>query len=389
MEKLLHEREEDSLSRAWFRWFMQEIVSRLGETLHIDSARMYESDGARFLMDYSVGPRWSEQVGLAIPMTYRPVQLVLEHQVFVFDRSVEGQSEELEGRLGGLESAALRVDSVPQRILAFGLTPGWERDDLDFALNTLQNAIGLRVQVHGLRTDIDQAAEIQQSLLPQKFPDLPGFDIAARSIPAEKVGGDFYDFLDWHSESAVVAVGDASGHGLGAALLARDTVTGIRMGAERFLKITEIVRRLNRVISQSMLSSRFVSLFYADLESNGDVFYVNAGHPAPWLLREDDTQRLEVGGTIMGPLDSQTFRRGWAHIGHGDILVIATDGLIERMNTAGDMFDDEGIEGVVRSLKGKTAQEILDALFSAVKEFGGNKPWEDDTTAVVIVRSVN
>jgi sigma-B regulation protein RsbU (phosphoserine phosphatase) len=389
LEKLLHEREKDTLSRAWFNWLMGEIVSRLGDTLFIDSARTYESDGERFLIDYSVSPRWSEQVGLEVPLTYRPVQLVLEHQVFVFDSSVEGQSEELEGRLGGLESAAILVDSVPQRILAFGLKPGWERDDLDFALNTLQNAINLRVQVHGLQTDIEQAAEIQQSLLPTKFPELPGFDIAARSISAEKVGGDFYDFLDWNSESAVVAVGDASGHGLGAALLARDTVTGIRMGAERFLKITEIMRRLNRVISRSALSSRFVSLFYADLESNGDVFYVNAGHPAPWLLSDDETQRLEVGGTIMGPLDSQTFRRGWAHIGHGDVLIIATDGLIERMNVTGDMFEDEGIEAVARGLKGRTAEEILDGVFSAAKEFGGNRPWADDTTAVVIVRSVN
>jgi sigma-B regulation protein RsbU (phosphoserine phosphatase) len=368
---------------------MKEIVTRFGETLFIDSARMYESDGARFLIEYSVGPRWSEQVGMEVPLAYRPVQLVLEHQVFVFDRTVEGQSEEVEGRLGGLESAAIRIDSVPHRILAFGLVPGWERDDLDFALNTLQNAIDLRVQVHGLQTDIAQAAEIQQSLLPTEFPDLPGFDIAARSIPAETVGGDFYDFLESGPDGAVVAVGDASGHGLGAALLARDTVTGIRMGAEQYLKTTEIVRRLNRVISKSALSSRFVSLFYADMDSSGDVFYVNAGHPAAWLLKDDSTQRLEVGGTIMGPLDAQTFRRGWAHLSHGDVLIIATDGLIERINASGDMFDDEGIESVARALKGMTAAEILDGIFSAAKEFGGNKPWEDDTTAVVIVRSVD
>lgn len=388
LEKLLHEREEDSLSREWFHWLMEEIVSRVGDALYIDSARMYESDGGSFHIEHSVGPRGSEPVGMEVPLTYRPVQLVLEHQVFVFDRTVEGQSEELEGRLGGLESAAILVDSEPRRIMAFGLKPGWERDDLDFALNTLQNAIDLRVQVHGLETVIDQAAEIQQRLLPQKFPDLIGFDIAARSISAEKVGGDFYDFLEWGSENAVVAVGDASGHGLGAALLARDTVTGIRMGAERFLKITEIMRRLNRVISRSALSSRFVSLFYADLDVNGDVFYINAGHPPPWLLSEDHTQRLEVGGTIMGPIENQTFRRGWAHIGHGDVLVIATDGIIERTNAAGEMFDDERIEEVARKLKGGTAEEILDGIFTAAKEFGENKPWEDDTTAVVIVRSV-
>jgi len=387
LETLLHERPKDALSRAWFRWLLAEIVNRFGEALLIDSGRLYEGDQELFTIDHSVGLRARDTEGLTIPLTYRPLQLVLEHSVYIFDRTVEGQSLELEGRLGGLESAAMAVHSVPPRILAFGLLPGWQRDDLDFALNTVCNAIDLRVKVQGLQTDIEQAAEIQQSLLPEHPPKIPGFTIAALSIPAERVGGDFYDFLPSDAGSMVIAVGDASGHGLGAALLARDTVTGIRMGAERSLKVTEVIRRLNRVIARSALSSRFVSLFYADMESDGDIFYVNAGHPAPWLAEKEGMRRLEAGGTILGPVESQTFRRGWAYLEPGDTLLIATDGLIERTNAAGVMYGEERIGELVRELRGHPAEEILDTLFATAWKHGRNKAWEDDTTAVVVTRS--
>ncbi len=386
LERLLHEQQPDPLSQSWFRWLVDEIVARFGNALLIDSGRLYEEEFDGFRIVHGVGSRDPRSLGLGIPLDYRPLQLVLEHRVFIFDSTVEGQSAELEGRLGGPESVAVSVESVPRRVLAFGLRPGWQRDDLDFALHTLHNAIDLRVTVQGFQSDINQAAEIQQALLPQFPPEFPGFSIAARSIPAELVGGDFYDFGSSETDTLVIAVGDVSGHGLGAALLARDTVTGIRMGAERALKITEIVRRLNRVISRSALSSRFVSLFYADLESNGDLVYINAGHPAAWLVAPGGARRLETGGTILGPIKNQSFRRSWEHMEPGSTLAIVTDGFLERANAKGQMFGDEGVEGVLTKTLGRPAGEILDALFAEAKRFGKNKPWEDDTTAVVVAR---
>lgn len=387
LETLLHEPGPGTLSRAWFRWLMREIVTRFGEALLIDSGRLYEAQGPGYAIDYGVGTQDLGAVGLEIPLAYRPLQLVLEHGVYVFDTTVEGQSEELERKLGGLESAAITMQSIPRRIMAFGLRPGWQRDDLDFALNTIRNSIDLRITVQGLQTDIMQAAEIQQSLLPRTPPEMPGFTIAARSQPAEQVGGDFYDFIGSEGGTTVVALGDASGHGLGAALLARDSVTGIRMGAERSLKITEIIHRLNRVIARSALSSRFVSLFYADLEPDGDIFYVNAGHPPPWLAGPDGVSRLEVGGTILGPVKAQTFRRGFAHMNPGDTLVIVSDGLTERTDSLGVMFGEEGIEALATRHRGEPAERVLDAIFTASFRHGGEHPWEDDTTAVVVTRN--
>ena len=271
-------------------------------------------------------------------------------------------------------------------MLAFGLRSGWERDHLDFAFNTIRNALNQRLAAVNLNSDIAQATEIQRSLLPRTLPPLPGFAFAARSIPASSVGGDFYDFLPQGPDAMGVALGDASGHGLGAALLARDVVTGLRMGAEREFKMIPMIERLNRVIGKSMLSTRFVSLFYGELETNGNLFYVNAGHPPPWIFGERGMRRLTVGGSILGPLDTTTFKRGFAHLDRGDTLVIVTDGLLERENRKGDMFGEHRIERSVREVQGQKAPVILDNIFRIADKFGGNKPWGDDTTAVVVTR---
>jgi len=387
LDRLLREGEDAGLGQAWFVRLVEEIVNRLGAPLLITSGRLYEElVNGEFQLVHQVGSQDPEAVGVIIRPDYRPLQLLLEHGVFLFDPSVEGQSERLEARLGGMESGAFVVDGEPRRILAFGLRPGWERDDLDFTLNTFRNAINHRLDVQHLKTDLRQAAEIQKSLLPTEPPPLAGFTVAARSEAAETVGGDFYDFLPGNPDTIVFALGDASGHGLPAALLARDVVTGLRMGSERSLKITAIVNRLNRVIARSMLSTRFASLFYGELESNGNLFYVNAGHPPPWVAGERGARRLTIGGLILGPLSTSSFKRGWAHMDRGDVLVVVTDGVLERENSRGAMFGEQGVEEVIRRTRGAPADEVLRALFTAARDHGRGRKWADDTTALVVVR---
>src|SRR5207244_2120194 len=123
-----------------------------------------------------------------------------------------------------------------------------------------------------------------RSLLPDEPPELRGCDIACRSVAAEEVGGDFYDFMAFGEEILMVAIGDASGHGLPAALLVRDVVTGLRMGIEKDLKMGYVFGKLNRVVNRSRLSSRFVSVFFGEIEPAGDMIFVNAGHEPPLLV---------------------------------------------------------------------------------------------------------
>ncbi len=348
LDALLHEIDTASEDHKWFEWLVDQIVDRFGTALWIENGRLYTETEAGFVLAHDVHSRDPQVEGIVLETGYRPIDLVLTHGVFIFDATVRGQSIELENRLGGTESAALLVNSEPRRILAFGLREGWEREHLDFALNTIRNAVNQRLSLFNLRSDFAQAAEIQRSLLPKTLPPFAGFALAAHSIPASSVGGDFYDFLPIGHDLLGVALGDASGHGLGSALLARDVVTGLRMGAEREFKMVPMIERLNRVIGKSMLSTRFVSLYYGELETNGNLFYVNAGHPPPWIFGERGTRRLTMGGSILGPLENSTFKRGFAHLDRGDTLVAVTDGLLERENKKGEMFGENRLERAVR-----------------------------------------
>jgi sigma-B regulation protein RsbU (phosphoserine phosphatase) len=362
LDRLLHEIQAGDRGPEWFAWLVKEIVERFGEELQIHDGRAYTEVDGGFRLEEDFG---SDPNVKAHPPRRIRLGLIIDHGIYLFDSSVVGQDASLESRLGGLESAAILVESEPRRILAFGLRPGWDRVHLDFALNTLRHAIRQRLVVDDLQTDMSRAAEIQRSLLPKAPPPFPGFSIAARSIPAAQVGGDFYDFSLLQKDLMLLSLGDASGHELGSALLARDVVTGLRMGAERDLKIAAIMERLNRVISRSILSTRFVSLFLGELEGNGNLFYVNAGHPAPFLLGAQGVRKLTVGGLIIGPVEQATFKRGFAHVDRGDSLVIVSDGVLERLSPQGEEFGDEGLLRVVSPPRRASGERDPEALLAA------------------------
>jgi sigma-B regulation protein RsbU (phosphoserine phosphatase) len=200
------------------------------------------------------------------------------------------------------------------------------------------------------------------------------------------VGGDFFDFQAMNGDMLGLAIGDASGHGLPAALLVRDVVTGLRMGLEKEFKLAYVFGKLNRVIHRSTLSSRFVSVFYGELELSGSLVYINAGHQPPLLFGPSDVQELKTGGTVIGPLPEATFRRGFAHLEPGSVLVLCTDGILERRNRRGEFFGEERLKQLVDKNRGTSAEALLEALFAAAIAFGKGRPWEDDATVVIVRR---
>jgi phosphoserine phosphatase RsbU/P len=168
----------------------------------------------------------------------------------------------------------------------------------------------------------------------------------------------------------------------------RDVVTGLRMGIEKDLKVAEVFVRLNRVIHRSNLSSRFVSVFYGELEAGGNIVYVNAGHPPALLFSGDRVLELATGGTVIGPLPEARFRHGLARLEPGDTLVLCTDGILERRNRAGDFFGQGRLESVVRGAHGQGAAVVMERLFEAARDFGQTRHWEDDATVVVLRRDL-
>jgi sigma-B regulation protein RsbU (phosphoserine phosphatase) len=315
------------------------------------------------------------------------VELIHQHRVYIFANPWDHGSPQAQGLLPRRPCAGLVVGRRGRRyVFIFVLQDGWNRDVLDFTLNTVRAALGTRLKDEQVRGTFRQAAEIQHSLLPDDPPSFPGYEMACRTVPAEEVGGDFFDFLPLGKDTMGVAIGDASGHGLPAALLVRDVVTGLRMGIEKELRVAPVFARLNRVIHRSNLSSRFVSVFYGELARSGNLIYVNAGHLPPLLFSRRGVERLETGGTVIGPLPHADFDRGVARMEPGSTLVLCTDGILERRNSAGEDFEKARLQKVVLEAGAAGAEEILERVFTAAFEHGGDRPWEDDATVVVVRR---
>ena len=172
-----------------------------------------------------------------------------------------------------------------------------------FSLGVLRYAINQKLRQERMEEVFEQARKIQASILPRRVPVYGAFELYGQSRPMEKVGGDFYDYIPITDKILGLAIADVSGHGLPAALQVRDIYMGLRMGLSRDFKIVRTVERLNTIIHKSTLTSRFVSMFYGELEPNGVFIYVNAGHPPPFHLAANGEVRfLDEGGAVLGPL---------------------------------------------------------------------------------------
>jgi sigma-B regulation protein RsbU (phosphoserine phosphatase) len=261
------------------------------------------------------------------------------------------------------------------------------RAELLSALNSIVYAIRQRLERGRLEDLFEQARTIQLSLLPPGRQEFAGYDVFAASTPAQSVGGDLYDFYPIGAETLGFAVADASGHGLPAALQARDVATGLRMGVERDLKITRMAERLNRVIHRSGLTSRFISLFFGELERNGNLTYINAGHPPPLLCDAGGIHELTVGGMLLGPDPGAAYKMGFVHVDRGAALLAYSDGVLEREDAEGREFGRERLGEWLRGAAATPAEDAVADLMAKLAGHGGGAPFEDDVTILMVRRT--
>jgi sigma-B regulation protein RsbU (phosphoserine phosphatase) len=371
---------------ALLKRFLTQAFEVLRDDLRLRAALLYAERRDGFALVQVAGDPGApvaDELDRALPALHN----VFRHRVYIYADPAADDSPYRAGWLPNTATATVLIGRRPKRyLLSFVLADGWIREELDFALNTVRAALGSRMVDERVRRSFHEAAEIQQSLLMDEPPDFPGYDLACRSLPAEEVGGDFYDFHSFGDDLLGLSIGDASGHGLPAALLVRDVVTGLRMGIEKNLKVAYVFHKLNRVIHRSSLSSRFISVFYGELERNGTLVYCNAGHPPPLVIHEGRVERLETGGMVIGPMPEIEFQRGIAVIPEGGVLVLSTDGVLERRDAEGSFFGEEGLLRVVSESAAQGAEEILDRILAAADAHGRRKPYDDDATLVVVKR---
>ncbi|HUV13238.1 MAG TPA: PP2C family protein-serine/threonine phosphatase, partial [Acidobacteriota bacterium] len=232
------------------------------------------------------------------------------------------------------------------------------------------------------------ASEIQRGLLPRNYPEAPGCDVAAFQVPCFQVGGDYYDFFSLAGGRFGVAIGDVSGKGLGPSLLMATLraffCSQLRLGGS----LPELFQDLSSFIFESSSYGTFITFFYGELDpSTGSFRFANAGHNAP-LIVGSGVKTLPATGLPLGIFPERGYEEGETRLDSGDVLVLFTDGVTERMNREDDEFGESRLRDAVQGARGLSAQGILDTMRTSIKDFGGQTMLQDDMTLVILRRGL-
>ena len=383
VERTLEQIEASETQRLTIEQIAETIAANFRDQLGITGGRIYESNDQD---SYELVGRFGESsdgaLGIVVPKTYKPVELALENGAVVMDPTDPGVDPELEQRLGARRFAAITAGDDNAHIIGFDVSPELSREDILFSLNLVRYAMNQRLRAERYQSLIVEAQRIQQSILPQRVPQYSGFDIWGKTVPAEIVSGDFYDFIPLSDSILGLAIADGSGHGLPAALVVRDIYMGLRMATDRDFKIIRTMEKLNHIIHRSRMTTKFVSLFYGELEIGGILIYCNAGHNPPFVLKAHQFQALAHGGPVLGPMPEATYNRGYAKLDPGDLLCLYSDGIVEAHDRQDREFGLDRLQRVVKANRQKSARDIGHEVLARVSKWG--REGEDDRTVVIV-----
>lgn len=243
------------------------------------------------------------------------------------------------------------------------------------------------------KRSLSLAAEVQRSLLPREAPRVAGLDVAGRTLSCDEIGGDYFDFLldgQCPQDAFSIVVGDVAGHGVDAALLMATARAFLRMRASQCGAGAQIVTEMNRHLARDVTDSgRFMTLFFIRFDrTGGRLHWVRAGHP-PALVYDpalDLFRELKGQGLPLG-VDSRWRYEEYVETGvkPGHVIAIGTDGVWEAPDRQGNKYGIERFREVIRRHAGQSADAILEAVFSDIKDFTRGAQQEDDTTLVIAV----
>jgi len=242
--------------------------------------------------------------------------------------------------------------------------------------------------LHEREFQLFAAQAIQQRLLPNDAPALPGFDVAGAVYPAEFAAGDHFDYLPMNDEHVGIMIGDVSGHGFSSSLVMATTHAYLRSLAQLGIEIDEILAKTNSFVVAETKEDMFMTAVLARLEPRSRTLtYVNAGHPTGYVLDASGHIKARLESTAV-PLavmpEMECPIAGPVSLDPGDLVFLLTDGALETRNADGTYFGTERALEAIKRNQDKSAKSIVEALHQSVIEFSGQEKLTDDVTAVVI-----
>ncbi len=306
--------------------------------------------------------------------------------------------EELE-RTGARLAVAVRAKNEISGVLLLGAPAGREEYGAQekrvlrscaaqFAL-MLENARLTErvVEQEKLRRDVELAAEVQRRLLPEKSPESSIAGLAAVSLPARRVGGDYYDFIDAGGHRIGIALADIAGKGVAAALVMSVVQASLRiLASEENISLPELVARMNRFLYRSTGSNSYATFFYAQLdEQTRELRYVNAGHNPPYLLRSGaEVEELPAGGTVIGMFPQEDYQEARTELRSGDVLIAFTDGVTEALNPGEEEFGEERLKELLRRTAHLPVDEMSVEISGELRAWIADAAQYDDLTFIVV-----
>ena len=233
------------------------------------------------------------------------------------------------------------------------------------------------------------ACEVQRGFMPHSLPEIETLSCSAHCRQVRDLGGDCYDFVPLPDNRLAVAVGDASGKGLAAALMISNVQSSLRTAALLAgSEVPAVIETVNRQVHASALAHRYATLFYGVFDGATRILhYVNAGHNPPMVIRRDGSiDWLEAGGAPLGMFADSTYGEGTVRLHPGDLLLAYTDGVTEALNPAGEEWGIEGLRKAAADSDTQCAREIVHAIFTAIDEFSRGRQTDDATVVVMRVQ---
>jgi serine phosphatase RsbU (regulator of sigma subunit)/predicted ester cyclase len=246
-----------------------------------------------------------------------------------------------------------------------------------------------RIERERIEQDLRVARSIQQASLPKEVPELEGWQIYPLYRPAREVGGDFYDFFELEDRRLGIVVGDATGHGVPAALVMASARSMLRAVAQASDSPGDVLRRVNDPLATDIPPNMFVTCFYAILDpKRGSLTYANAGHDLPYLHRNGGVEELRARGMPLGLMPGMGYEEKQTILEAGEAALLYSDGLVEAHDPEGEMFGFPRLRALIaeHGEESSLGDFLLEELYSFV---GEDWDQEDDITLLTLRRSAS